>query len=88
MSREREMGGDLRAGTPFWASWSGGKDCCLALCRALAAGAQCQGLLCVFDEGGQRSRSHGLRPEVLGAQAQAMGLPLRTARASWQSYER
>ena len=35
----------------------------------------------------ERSRSHGLAPAVLAAQAQALGLPLVTARADWSDYE-
>jgi uncharacterized protein (TIGR00290 family) len=71
----------------FLCSWSGGKDSCLALHRALRAGGRCAGLFTMLDEAGARSRSHGLRPEVLQAQADALGLPLHTARASWQGYE-
>lgn len=78
----------IAPGAPFWVSWSGGKDCWLALRRALQAGGVCQGLLCAFDESGQRSRSHGQSPQVLAAQARAMSLPLRTLNASWQTYER
>jgi uncharacterized protein (TIGR00290 family) len=79
---------NLPSNAPFWVSWSGGKDCCLALHRALQSGAACRGLLCALDEDGARSRSHALRPQVLAAQAQAMGLPLHLIRASWQTYER
>lgn len=71
---------------PFAVSWSGGKDSALALLRAQAAGGRPLALLSVLNESGTRSRSHGLRPEVLAAQAAALGLPLRTARASWASY--
>lgn len=69
------------------ASWSGGKDSCLALWRAVRAGAHPQALLTMADERGERSRSHGLRPEVLELQAAALGLPLRVRRASWDGYE-
>nr|WP_184029988.1 adenine nucleotide alpha hydrolase [Deinococcus budaensis] len=69
-------------------SWSGGKDSALALLRAQAAGGRPLALLNMLDEGGERSRSHGLRPEILEAQAAALGLPLWTARASWAGYER
>jgi uncharacterized protein (TIGR00290 family) len=79
---------DIVPGAPFWVSWSGGKDCCLALHRAQQSGGVCSGLACAFDESGQRSRSHGLRPQVLEAQARAMNLPLQRAFASWQTYER
>lgn len=74
-------------GRPAACSWSGGKDSCLALFRAARAGARPAALLTVLDEHGDRTRSHGLRPELIEAQARSMGLPLHTARASWQTYE-
>lgn len=74
-------------GVPFAISWSGGKDSALALTRALEAGGRPLALLTTLDDTGTRSRSHGLRPEVLAAQAEALGLPLWTARASWTTYE-
>ncbi|HXV37069.1 MAG TPA: hypothetical protein VEC18_07960, partial [Myxococcota bacterium] len=67
-------------------SWSGGKDCCLALHRAIASGAVPGALLTVFTEDGTRSRSHGLARSVLEAQAAALGVELRTTAASWQDY--
>jgi len=70
-----------------FASWSGGKDSCLALHRALRAGSDVVCLLTILDEGGLRSRGHGLGREVLDAQAQALGLPIVYGRASWSSYE-
>lgn len=73
--------------SPFVVSWSGGKDCCLALERLRAAGGRCVGLINMLDTAGERSRSHGLRPEVIAAQAGALGLPLFTGRAGWDSYE-
>ncbi len=74
-------------GEKFLFSWSGGKDSCLALNRALQAGGECVALLTMLDETGERSRSHGLRPELLKAQAQAMNLPLHVGNATWNSYE-
>jgi uncharacterized protein (TIGR00290 family) len=41
----------------------------------------------MFNEDGSRSRSHGLRPEIVAAQAAALGLPLICGQATWQSYE-
>jgi len=73
-------------GAPFLASWSGGKDSCLAFHRAAKVGAP-KALLTMFAEDGARSRSHGLRPELLQAQAEALGLPLRVGRAGWDTYE-
>jgi uncharacterized protein (TIGR00290 family) len=44
-------------------------------------------MVTMFDESGARSRSHGLRPDVLAAQAACLGLDLVTGRGSWQTYE-
>ena len=68
-------------------SWSGGKDSMLALHRALDAGHEVTALLAMFDETGERSRSHGLPPHLMQAQADALGIPLVMRRASWQTYE-
>ena len=70
----------------FAVSWSGGKDAGLSLHRA-AGSDDCAALFTVMDETGARSRSHGLRLEILQAQADAVGVPLRTVRASWDTYE-
>ena len=69
-------------------SWSGGKDCCLALHRARAAGLDVRHLLTVLDETGERSRSHGVPADVMRAQADALGLRLTAPSASWADYER
>ncbi|HET6331334.1 MAG TPA: diphthine--ammonia ligase [Holophagaceae bacterium] len=73
-------------GAPFLSSWSGGKDSCLAFHLAAQAGRPAA-LLTMFGGDGARSRSHGLRPELLQAQANALGLPLHTGRAGWEDYE-
>ncbi len=74
-------------GPGVFASWSGGKDSCLALHRAVQAGASPSALLTLFIEGGDRSHSHGLRRAVVEAQAAAMDLPLVARAASWAGYE-
>src|SRR5918999_377958 len=58
-------------------SWSGGKDCCLAMHRARAAGLEIRYLLAMFDETGERTRSHAIPREVMQAQADALGLGYR-----------
>jgi len=68
-------------------SWSGGKDSYLALHRA-AASFDIQALITMFTEDGTRSRSHGLRPEVLARQARLLNLPLVSGRGSWETYEK
>jgi uncharacterized protein (TIGR00290 family) len=41
----------------------------------------------MFTEDGRRSRSHGLRPEVLARQASLLNFPLVSGRGSWATYE-
>ena len=67
-------------------SWSGGKDSYLALHRA-ATGFDVRALLTMFTEDGTRSRSHGLRPEVVARQADLLNVPLVRGRGSWKRYE-
>ena len=68
-------------------SWSGGKDCCLAMHRARAAGLDVRALLAMFDETGERTRSHAIPRPVMQAQADALGLELVAPSASWADYE-
>jgi uncharacterized protein (TIGR00290 family) len=67
-------------------SWSGGKDSYLALHRSRSS-YDVVALVTMFNESGTRSRSHGLRPQILEAQAQRLGLPLCAGRGSWATYE-
>jgi diphthine-ammonia ligase len=67
-------------------SWSGGKDSFLALHRSVGT-FDVQALVTMFNEDGTRSRSHGLRREVLQTQAEQMDLPLIIGCASWAVYE-
>ena len=68
-------------------SWSGGKDCCLAMHRARAAGLNVRYLLAMFDETGERTRSHAIPRAVMQAQADALGLELAAPSATWADYE-
>jgi uncharacterized protein (TIGR00290 family) len=43
-------------------------------------------MVTMFGEDGSRSRSHGLRPEVIAAQAARLRLPSYTATCSWPTY--
>lgn len=67
-------------------SWSGGKDSYLALHRSRVS-YDVVALITMFDEAGSRSRSHGLRPQILDAQANRLGLPICKGRGSWTTYE-
>ncbi|OAS19007.1 diphthine--ammonia ligase [Paenibacillus oryzisoli] len=73
-------------GRKFIASFSGGKDSVLALYKSLKVG-EAVGLIVMLEEEGKRSRSHGMPPELIRAQADSIGLPVLTAAASWDDYE-
>jgi uncharacterized protein (TIGR00290 family) len=66
-------------------SWSGGKDCCTALMRA-SRDYDIVAMITMFAEDGARSRSHGLRPDVIAAHAQRLGVFSLTGRCSWDTY--
>ena len=68
-------------------SWSGGKDSCLALYKALKEGLKVGYLFTMLNEDGLRSRGHGLRKEVIEAQAKAIQIPIIYGKATWDSYE-
>lgn len=69
-------------------SWSGGKDSALALFRTIDTyGKRPYALFTMMIEDGSRSRSHGIRREVLEAQAHALGLPISFFPCSWDTYE-
>jgi uncharacterized protein (TIGR00290 family) len=68
-------------------SWSGGKDSCLALWRAKQSGMAIRRLITAMDETGSSARSHGVPPDLLSAQASALGLEMRFYETSWTTYE-
>ncbi|HHV65318.1 MAG TPA: diphthine--ammonia ligase [Peptococcaceae bacterium] len=71
---------------PFFCSWSGGKDSCLAFYRAVQQG----GLPCylvTIMENSERSKSHYLPAKLLKEQAKALGVPLLSRSAKWEEYE-
>ena len=67
-------------------SWSGGKDSCAAYHRA-RTDFDFVAALTMFNEDGTRSRSHGLRPEILAAQTERLGLRSITQRCEWATYD-
>ncbi|HEX5382243.1 MAG TPA: diphthine--ammonia ligase [Acinetobacter sp.] len=73
-------------GQKFVASYSGGKDSTLALYQAIQMG-QPVALIVMLEEQGLKSRSHGMSLDIIHAQANAIGLPIFTASATWQDYE-
>lgn len=68
-------------------SWSGGKDSCLAMWRARQSGMSIKRLITAMDESGSSSRSHGIPPELIAAQADALGAEIRFYDTSWKTYE-
>lgn len=67
-------------------SWSGGKDSCAAYHRARSA-FDIVAAITMFNEDGTRSRSHGLRPEIVSAQVDRLGIRAITQRCSWDTYD-
>jgi diphthine-ammonia ligase len=82
LRRVRGYGGRARAAI----SWSGGKDSLAALV-AIRNDLDVVAGLTMFDENGTRSRSHGLRQELIAAQAASLGFRPVTASCSWSSYD-
>lgn len=72
---------------PYFVSWSGGKDSCLALHRATQDFGKPNFLLNMLTEDVERSRSHGLKKQILQAQADLLGIPILFYAASWNEYE-
>ena len=57
------------------ASWSGGKESCLACYKAILDGYEVSYLLNFISHEG-RCMSHGLDSELMVAQSQAIGIPI------------
>ncbi|UXI67102.1 diphthine--ammonia ligase [Tahibacter amnicola] len=68
-------------------SWSGGKDSALALWRVWREHGPPVALITTFVDDGSRSRSHGLRPEVLDAQTASLGIPRIHIATDIKAYE-
>ncbi|HZI78022.1 MAG TPA: hypothetical protein VFD69_00840 [Vicinamibacterales bacterium] len=67
-------------------SWSGGKDSCAAFERSREA-FDIVAALTMVDLDGTRSRSHGIRTELLLAQSAALGLRHVMRPCDWSTYE-
>ncbi|UCF95423.1 MAG: diphthine--ammonia ligase [Desulfobacterales bacterium] len=74
-------------GRPFFCSWSGGKDSCLALYHAVRKGGRPECLFTMMTENNQSSRSHGLPQSLLEQQARQLGIPIVFRSATWDEYE-
>jgi uncharacterized protein (TIGR00290 family) len=67
-------------------SWSGGKDSCAAYHRARDT-FDIITAITMFNEDGSRSRSHGLRPDILAAQVERLRLNAITETCTWDTYD-
>lgn len=74
------------AGESFVCAWNGGRDACLALYRAIRAGAKPQFLLTMLDEAGEYSYSLPIPRNVLQAQALSLNIPLLTKTTDKENY--
>ena len=68
----------------LFVSWSGGKDCCLAMHRAIRAGHRITRLASMFME--DRLYPHYFTPELLRRQAEAMGIPIVIKKTNSENY--
>jgi diphthine-ammonia ligase len=73
--------------TPYFVSWSGGKDSCLSLYRAIKIYDKPICLFNMLTEDNLRSRSHGLLKSVLERQAGLLHIPIQFCASSWNNYE-
>jgi uncharacterized protein (TIGR00290 family) len=67
--------------------WSGGKDSALAADRARRSGVEIACLVNFYDEATGRVRFHATRTELIGAQAEAIGVPLVARGTTWAGFE-
>lgn len=73
----------------LFVSWSGGKDCMLALYRILKARQHTVTYLVnMCEAGGGRSRSHGVSKELIALQASALGIEIVQVESDFNLYEK
>ena len=68
-------------------SWSGGKDGCLALYRALGKGYKISHLVNFISKKFHRVSFHGTEAKLIQLQSQAIGIPLIQKETTWDGYE-
>lgn len=67
------------------AMWSGGKDSCLSVWRAVKDGIEVDRLICMIHKG--KSRAHGVDREIIEAQGRSMDMEILFQESTWESYE-
>ena len=70
-----------------FASWSGGKDSCLACYQAIVSRLKVCYLVNMITEDGQRAWTHGQSAELLQVQSQAIGINMVQRRTTMNNYE-
>jgi diphthine-ammonia ligase len=73
--------------TIYAASWSGGKDSCLAYWKAVSQGLKVDYLLNFINTDSTKAMSHGLDSKLIAMQAQAIRLPILQQKVTWETYE-
>lgn len=69
------------------ATWSGGKDSCLAAYKAHASGARIKYLANTISRDYRRVRFHGVQSELIALQARALGIRLLQKETTPEDYE-
>jgi uncharacterized protein (TIGR00290 family) len=69
------------------AAWSGGKDSCFAYYKAAKSGLDVASLV-TFMENDKQSNFHGIRSDLLDAQAQAISMPIVKFVTTPETYEK
>jgi uncharacterized protein (TIGR00290 family) len=69
------------------ASWSGGKDSCLACYKAISAGYKVRGLVNFISKQFKRVSFHGVDGKLIQLQGDAIGLPVFQKETTGEDYE-
>lgn len=67
-------------------SWSGGKDCCMALDALVKQGYEIVSLVTTAPEDLERTYAHGERTGLIQLQGEALGIPVYFIAASFEKY--
>jgi len=79
--------GDFETPGIVFSSWSGGKDSALAFYKAKQYFRRVDYIFTMFDETCKRTRSHGLKKQIIETQAKSMGVKFLCGCAGWENYE-
>jgi len=71
----------------YIASWSGGKDCCLAYYKAILNGYDISYLVNFISKENRRVSFHGTEARLIQLQAEAIGIPLLQKETTKDGYE-